>query len=327
MGGGNDIERAQIDQWTNWVLEFSATTNKVCYAILGTSPIEKAEFDEGLKVIKEGIRGLSGSLTGNFLVGSSLTVADVMVAAILALPFQVLLDEAFRKPASKAYEWFERVAADAAFKKVFGRVKICNKALKPTIKEAGAAAEKPKKVKQEAPKPKPAAEAAPKEEKKINPLEALPPSPWNFFDFKTLMVNHKDKAGGGMEALKEQFDPEGYSFWFFHYDKYKGEGEKLYKTENLMKGFLQRFDHFRKHCLAKMCILGEEPKLEIEGVWCFRGKEITFEMHDHPQFEYYEERKMDFNNKKDFQLIREFWSAEIGKKANGMKIQSQIWHK
>ena len=104
-----------------------------------------------------------------------------------------------------------------------------------------------------------------------NPLDALPESPWNFFDFKTLMVNHKDKAGGGMEALKEQFDPEGYCFWFFHYDKYGSEGQVLYKTENLMKGFLQRFDHFRKHCLAKMCILNEEPNLEIEGVWCFRG--------------------------------------------------------
>ena len=180
--------------------------------------------------------------------------------------------------------------------------------------------------KKEAPKPKEEEKAAPPK-KDINPLDALPPSPWNFFDFKTLMVNHKDKAGAGMEALKEQYDKDGYTFWFLQYDKYKGEGEVLYKTENLMKGFLQRFDHFRKHCLARVCILGEEPKLEIEGVWCFRGQEIPFEMKDHPQFEYYHHRKIDFNNKKDFQLIREFWSAEIGKKARGMKIQSVMWHK
>jgi len=50
-------------------------------------------------------------------------------------------------------------------------------------------------------------------------------------------------------------------------------------------------------------------------------------MHDHPQFEYYEERKMDINNKKDLQLIREFWGGEMGKKANGKKIQSIAWHK
>ena len=88
------------------------------------------------------------------------------------------------------------------------------------------------------------------------------------------MVNHPDKAGGGMEALKEQFDPEGYSFWFYHYDKYGKEGQVLFKTENLLKGFLLRFDHFRKHVLAKQCVLGEEPNLEIEGVWCFRGQQI-----------------------------------------------------
>jgi len=224
------------------------------------------------------------------------------------------------------YEWFERIGKEKAFLQVFGRVKIISKALKPTLKEAGAA-EKPKKQAQQ-PKAKPAEEKKEvKEEKKINPLEALPPSPWNFFDFKTLMVNHKDKAKGGMEALKEQFDPEGYTFWFLHYDKYGSEGQVLYKTENLMKGFLQRFDHFRKHCLARMCILGDEPNLEIEGVWCFRGKIIPEEMNEHPQFEYYNHRKMDFNDKKDFQLIREFWSAEIGKKANGMKVQSVMWHK
>jgi len=130
-----------------------------------------------------------------------------------------------------------------------------------------------------------------------------------------------------MQALKEQYDPEGYTFWFFHYDKYGSEGQVMYKTENLMKGFLQRFDHFRKHCLSRSCILGDEPNLEIEGVWCFRGKEIPAEMHEHPQFEYYNHRKMDFNDKKDFNLIKEFWSAEPGKKANGMKVQSVMWHK
>jgi len=323
--GANDLERAQIDQWTNWVLELSGKLDKVCYAILGSEPIEQAEFNDSMKDVKEAIKAASATWTSGWLVGSSITVADIMVASILALPFQLVLDGGFRKPTEKVYEWFERVAKDAAFASIFGRVKICAKALKPVLKEAGAAAggKKVKEAKKEAPKK----EEAPKEVKVVNPLEALPPSPWNFFDFKTLMVNHKDKAGGAMEELKKQFDPVGYSFWFLHYDKYKGEGEVLYKTENLMKGFLQRFDHFRKHALARMCILGDAPKLEIEGVWCFRGNEIPFEMHDHPQFEYYEHRKIDFNNAKDFNLIREFWSAEIGKKANGMKIQSVMWHK
>ena len=39
--------------------------------------------------------------------------------------------------------------------------------------------------------------------------------------------------------FREQFDIESYSFWFFHYDKYKGQGEVLYKTKNLLNTFLQ----------------------------------------------------------------------------------------
>ena len=125
-----------------------------------------------------------------------------------------------------------------SFVEAFGANKLCAKPLQPPTKlPVKPKPEVKKEEKKEAPKPKEEEKPAPAK-KDINPLDALPPSPWNFFDFKTLMVNHKDKQGGGMAALKEQFDAEGYSFWFLQYDKYKGEGEVLYKTENLMKGFL-----------------------------------------------------------------------------------------
>ena len=51
--GTNDLERAQIDQWTNWVLELSGKLDKVCFAILGTEPIEQTEFNDSIKEIKE----------------------------------------------------------------------------------------------------------------------------------------------------------------------------------------------------------------------------------------------------------------------------------
>ena len=174
--------------------------------------------------------------------------------------------------------WFNKMRGLPSFVGTFGNVRLCTIPHKPPKLPSKPKKDVSKKEEKKAPAQK---KTEGKEEKKeetkkkdVNPLDALPPSDWNFFDFKTLMVNHKDKAGGGMEALKEQFDAKGYSFWFFHYDKYGSEGTVLFKTENLMKGFLQRFDHFRKHCLAKMCILNEEPNLEIEGVWCFRGTEI-----------------------------------------------------
>jgi len=44
-------------------------------------------------------------------------------------------------------------------------------------------------------------------------------------------------------------------------------------------------------------ILGEEPNLEIMGVWLFRGKGIPQEMIDNPQWEYYKIRELSIDNK------------------------------
>ena len=61
------------------------------------------------------------------------------------------------------------------------------------------------------------------------------------FNFKTFFVNHKDKSGEAVDKMLKIYDQAGYSVWFLNYEKYKGEGEVLFKTENLCKGFLQRF--------------------------------------------------------------------------------------
>lgn len=142
------------------------------------------------------------------------------------------------------------------------------------------------------------------------------------------MVNVVDKKGEGIDTLKKQMDQGGFSIWMLEYEMYKGEGIELYKTENMCKGFLQRFDDFRKWCLARHLILGTEEKQEIFGVWLWRGTDIPQEAHDHPQFEYYKSRKMDiFNNAEDDKLIRQFWGAEYGEKIMDKEVLSINWHK
>ncbi len=80
-------------------------------------------------------------------------------------------------------------------------------------------------------------------------------------------------------------------------------------TKNLMDGFLQRIEHFRNYTMARHCVLGEEPNLEIKGLWLWRGTEIPFEMKDHPQFEYYTARRLSHTNEDDKKLVESFWSA------------------
>ncbi len=140
-------------------------------------------------------------------------------------------------------------------------------------------------------------------------------------------MNHPDKGGDGVDELLKLIDRQGYTMYFWQYEKYKGEGEVIYKFENLLQGFLQRFDSFRKHAFARMCMTGEEPNLEIEGVWLIRGKVIPQECIDHPQFEYYKSRVLDLDKAEDVKLIREFWGATVGAQANGRPVVSVSWHK
>jgi elongation factor 1-gamma len=192
--------------------------------------------------------------------------------------------------------------------------------------------EKPKAAKKEETKvaSKPKAddgEDAPAKKPK-SALETLPPTEFDLFNFKTFMVNVPDKKGEGIDELKKLMDKEGFSIWFLHYEMYKDEGTVLFKTENMCKGFLQRFDDFRKWCLARHLVLGTEDKQEIMGVWLWRGVGIPQEAHDHPQFEYYKVRQMDiFNNAEDDKLIRAFWGATYEDTVMGMPVLSINWHK
>ena len=81
-------------------------------------------------------------------------------------------------------------------------------------------------------------------------------------------------------------------------------------------------DKFRNYSFSLLAILGEEPSLEIQGVWLFRGKTIPQEMLDHPQFEYYKKRELDVKKEEDRKLISDFWSAKAEvSTVNGLKVQ------
>lgn len=258
-----------------------------------------------------------------YLVGDRLTVADVVVAFSLIFPFQVALDGGFRKSvAPNVTAWMERFIALPEVVRRLGHVKFCAKPQK--------AVAPPKKEEEK----KPVAVAKPKDEEKPakkegDPLDELPPSKLDLNNFKNYFVNltPEQKKDEGMKYFFDNYDPEGYSLYFAKYEKYEGEGVVLYQTSNLMNGFLQRIDHFRRHTFAMMAIVGEEPNLDIESVWLFRGKGIPLQMQEHPQFEYYEKRELDINNEADKQLIKEFFCARVGDTVNGKPVVECKMHK
>jgi len=82
-----------------------------------------------------------------------------------------------------------------------------------------------------------------------NPLDSLPPTSFNLFDFKTLFVNAPNKQEA-LDFFFKNFDAAGFSVWYITYIKAEGEGKILWQFANQMNGFLQKLDHFRKYAFG-----------------------------------------------------------------------------
>ena len=245
-----------------------------------------------------------------------------------------MFDEKFRKNSiPHITRWFKQISELESFSSVFGKVWYCTKEFpfynkpapvekKEDKKKAEPVkkAEKPKKVEEEEEEPK---------EKKKNPLEELPESPFNFFDYKTEFVNNPNKQAVLNDTFYKNFDKNGYSIWFLDYNKADGEGEKCYLTNNLMNGYLQRLDHFRKFSFAMMGVYGDEPNLDIKGCWIWRGTSIPLEISDHDQAEYYKYTQCNLDKPEDKKLFEEYWTGinEDESKVNGRVVRTSKYFK
>jgi len=110
-----------------------------------------------------------------------------------------------------------------------------------------------------------------------------------------------------MKEFWEMYDNEGFSLWKVKYDKYEGEGEVLHMTNNLLGGFIQRLDTFRKYSFAVHGVYGDEPKLDIKGAWLWRGVDIPFEIKDHVSYEYNFFTKLDITKEEDRKYVEDMW--------------------
>jgi len=320
--GSNAVERSQVDQWLAWnntglIPHFVPAV----YSIFGWAPVTQTEFNDAIKAIKGHVKTLNTALEGKkFLVGDSITVADLTVALVLSYLFQTTLDAGFRKAMKNTTAWAESVYEHESFVAILGKITLCAKALKPVLKV------EEKKVKKAAPVQ---AVAKPKEEKKKDNVESLPPTSFELYDFKTFYVNHPDKKGAAIDEWMKMLDWEGWAFWHLHYDKYEGEGEKLHVTNNLLTGFMSRAEHTSKYTFARMAVLGDEPNLDIKGVWLMRGTELPDGLvKEHPQFEYYKTRKLDPRTiEADKQLIADYFGGNVEDTIEGQLVHTMRWQK
>ena len=305
--GENDYEKAQVRQWSDFaIFEIGYCAKEIVYPIFGWKNYCKESADKANNRLKEFMRTLDAHLKDkDFVMGSRLTLADVTLFRELKYFFQLVFPKGLRdKVFPNATKWFQRMAETEEVKKAYGKILLCNQPLKPFVKEEKQEKKPEKKPEKHEDTKK---EEPPKEKKKVNPLDELPPSKLELESFKRAFLNNKDKEDA-MNKFWEIYDPEGYSLWWVEYQNLPSECKILYRTSNSKGMFLQKCDAVRRYAFAVHGVYGVENDYKVRGMWMFRGKEIPQEMKDNDLYEYLTFRRIDINNPQDKQLVHDYWT-------------------
>ena len=308
--GENELEKAQVRQWSDFgIFEIGFCAKEIVYPIFGWKPYCKESADKANERLKGFMRTLDAQMKDKeYVMGAKLTLADVCLFRELKYFFQLVFPKGLRdKVFPNVTKWFQKMAETEEVKKVYGKILLCNQPLKPFIQEQKEE-KKPEKKQEKKPEKNPEeSEEPPKEKKKVNPLDLLPPSKLELEVFKRAFLNNKDKEDA-MNKFWEIYDPEGYSLWWVEYQNLPTECKILFRTSNSKGMFLQKCDAVRRYAFAVHGVYGVEDDYKIRGCWMFRGTEIPQEMKDNDLYEYLTFRKLDINKPEDKQLVHDYWT-------------------
>ncbi|KAJ8759529.1 hypothetical protein K2173_007146 [Erythroxylum novogranatense] len=312
--GSSLIEYARIEQWIDFSsLEIDANILRWFIPRMGFAVYLPPAEEAAISALKRALTALNTHLASTtYLVGHSVTLADIIMTCNLLVGFSRMLTKSFTSEFPHVERYFWTMVNQPNFRKVLGEVKQTESvppvqsAKKPAQpKEPGKPKDESKKEakkesKKEAAKPKePEAgdeEEAPKPKPK-NPLDLLPPSKMILDEWKRLYSNTKTNFREvAIKGFWDMYDPEGYSLWFCDY-KYNDENTVSFVTLNKVGGFLQRMDLARKYAFGKMLVIGSEPPFKVKGLWLFRGPEIPqFVIDECYDMELYEWKKVDISD-------------------------------
>jgi glutathione S-transferase len=160
LNGKSVFQEAQVDQWIAFTQQnVWPRVMPVVMAAFGHATIPQSDFNDLVKNLKSEIKTLDTHLKGrSYLVGESVTTADIIASCALILPFQSVLDAGFRKGMPNVSEWFQRCMGLPNFIGRLGYVKVTEKALKAWDPNA---------------KPEPVAAAPAKKEEKKDEVDEM----------------------------------------------------------------------------------------------------------------------------------------------------------
>lgn len=122
LGDGSPLQTSQIDQWMNWTTNtLEPTCQCVLKGIFGEE-VYQGSWNDASKDLKTFVKTVNSAVAGGYLVGGQLSLADVIVATALMVPFQTVLDNGFRKAMKSVTEWAEKIFAMQDVVNTVGRV-------------------------------------------------------------------------------------------------------------------------------------------------------------------------------------------------------------
>jgi len=308
--GRTPLEAGQVDQWIDWVVgEIELPAAVWLYPIWGIIPNVPEATENAKEDIKKALAILNSHLlTRTYLVGERISLADIVVGSSLFNLFKHVFDPAYRKPFPNVVRWFTTVANQPNFKKVLGDPVLAASQAQAAAPAAAAAAPAPAKetAKPAAKKEEAAEEEAPAAGKGINQ------EVWK------RVYSNEDDTRNACKWLWENYNDTENSLWFAEY-KYNDELEKTFMSLNLIGGFFQRLDSFRKRGFGTLILFGDNEKSAIAGVFLVSGStDLIPELSETPDAESYTFTKIDTNNPDERAKFDNYlcWEVEY----NGLKF-------
>ena len=348
--GENSFEKAKIIQWIEFAnCEILRCNKSIIYPIFGWNNLNKEEFDKCNKNIKDYLMLIEKELEKNeFIVGNKMSLADIKLFASLRFLMMFHFPEPMRnKLFPKINQWFEKIMNSPEAIKAYGRTILCKNILKPfsgvinknkgnedKLKEENKKENKGKKQKQDKNQEENKKEVKEKEKepyvpgllevprfniKEIenNPLDSLPESKFDLGKFKSDFLNNSNKKSA-MKNFWKNYDPEGYSLWYIEYNNEPSECITLFRTCIIKGDILEQLKYFKKYCFGVLGAYGGDGDYKIRGCLLWRGNEIPQEIKGINCYDKMTFRKLDYNQKRDQQLVHDYWT-KIGEKEKVFK--------
>ncbi|KAI5925351.1 glutathione S-transferase [Camillea tinctor] len=128
--GADAKTQALIHQWSCFA-EGEIVSNVIPpfgMAVLKFMPADQARFDSCITNLERALKAVDTALAGGkkFLVGDKVTLADIMIAGSLYLPFKLFVDPEMRKGLPNLVSYVQSFSEDVTTKKVYGDLVLCD---------------------------------------------------------------------------------------------------------------------------------------------------------------------------------------------------------